>query len=147
MRHILIFIFTAISFAAGAQKYSFDNGAIAPFSATKAQLNIVQAPYKDGNAAMEWKWTNASVLKVDYAVTHKNFRDGVIFWVYNENPTNNPLKAEYRDSNNKVQYTFEFGLNFKGWRICRIGSKYMTGLKLQSAGLKLHLVSPADVSQ
>lgn len=147
MRHILIFIFTAISFIAGAQNFSFDKGTITPFSATNAQLNIVQAPYKDGSAAMEWKWTNASVLKVDYAVTHKNFRDGVIFWIYNENPTNNPLKAEYRDANNTVQYAFEFGLNFKGWRICRIGSKYMTGPKQQSAGLKLHLVSPAGVSQ
>jgi hypothetical protein len=60
MRTFIIFIFAAISFAAEAQNFSFDSGTTSP----------LQAPYKDGNAALEWKWTSASVLKIDYAVTN-----------------------------------------------------------------------------
>lgn len=146
MRSTFFLCFSLFSFLLSAQNFSFEGGTYAPFSATNAEMSIVKAPYKDGANALEWKWAAASELKVDYAVTHKNFRDGVIFWIYNENPSANPLKAEYRDTNNKVQYSFEFGLSFKGWRICRIGSKYMKGAKQVSNNLKLHLLSPAGVS-
>ncbi len=146
MRPTLILFFSLFSFLLSAQNYSFEGGTYAPFSATNAELSLVQAPYKDGINALEWKWTAMSELKVDYAVTHKNFRDGVIFWIYNEIPSTNPLKAAYRDANNNVQYSFEFGLNYKGWRICRIGSKYMKGSKQVSSNLKLHLLSPTGVS-
>lgn len=132
------------------QQYGFETGTVTPFrvtDATKASLNLVQAPYKDGANSLCWQWTNPSVLVVDYEVTHKNFRDGVIFWVYNEQPRQTPLRAEYRDRSNVVRYSFEFGLNFTGWRICRIGSKYMDGNKQVSSGLKLHLISPANVTQ
>ena len=142
MRTIFILFFSLLSFLLSAQNYSFDVGTYAPFSATNAELTLVQAPFKDGKSALEWKWNSASELKVDYAVTHNNFRDGLICWIYNEIPTDKPLKAEYRDSNNKEQYSFEFGLNYTGWRICRIGSKYMKGPKQTSNNLRLHLISP-----
>lgn len=146
MRSISLFLLTSFSVWLCAQSFSFEQGTIAPFSATHAQLSLVPTVYKDGNTAMLWEWEDASELKVDYAVTHKNFRDGVIFWVYNENPSEQPLRANYRDANNKTQYSFEFGLNFKGWRICRIGSKYMKGTKQTSDNLKLYLLSPQGMS-
>ena len=133
-----------------SQQYGFETGTVTPFrvtDASKASLSLAQAPYKEGANSLCWQWTNPSVLVVDYEVTHKNFRDGVIFWVYNEQPRQTPLRAEYRDRSNVVRYSFEFGLNFTGWRICRIGSKYMDGNKQVSSGLKLHLISPANVTQ
>jgi chondroitin-sulfate-ABC endolyase/exolyase len=145
----LIGLFFSVSVLYG-QNYSFETGTTTPFRVadpSKAALNIVQAPYKDGAASLSWQWTAPSVLIADVEVTHKNFRDGVIFWVYNEQPRLTPLRGEYRDRSNVVRYTFEFGLNFSGWRICRIGSKYMSGNKQVTSGLKLHLNTPLNVNQ
>lgn len=141
-----VMLFTLIN----AQQYSFDAGTTAPFTAVepaKSRLSLVDAPYKDGNSALEWSWTSATSLLVDYQVTLKNFRDGVIFWVYNETPVSTPLTAEFRDGNNQVRYTFSFGLNYSGWRICRIGSRYMSGNKSVSTNLKLYLKTPTGINQ
>lgn len=133
-----------------AQQFSFESGTVVPFQATessKSQLSIVHAPYKDGNAALQWNWTATTSMMIDYQITLKNFRDGVVFWVYNEAPRTTPMRGEFRDVNNNVRYYFDFGLNFTGWRICRIGSRYMLGNKSVSANLKLHLLTPAGVNQ
>ncbi|MCE1155431.1 MAG: hypothetical protein LWW91_04805 [Bacteroidales bacterium] len=130
-----------------AQQYGFEPGASHPFRAGDAgsSLAVVTAPYKEGSASLRWSWTAPSALVCDYTVAHSNFRDGVIFWVYNERPAGSPLRIEYRDAAGQVQYQFEFGLNYTGWRICRIGSKYMKGPKKVRTGLKMHLLSPATV--
>lgn len=148
-----LYIFTllaVISSVLYAQQYNFDTGTVAPFQPAesgKAQLSIVNAPYKDGNAALQWDWTAPTSLVIDYQFTLNNFRNGVIFWVYNEIPRTNSLIGEFRDASNNVRYYFNFGLNFKGWRICRIGSRYMSGNKSVSSNLKLHLLTPSGVSQ
>lgn len=145
-----IFFLLLVSLSLFAQQYSFDSGTVAPFQPAesgKSQLSIVNVPYKDGNAALKWNWTAPTAIVIDYQVTLKNFRDGVIFWVYNEVPRTTPLIGEFRDASNNVRYTFNFGLNFKGWRICRIGSRYMSGNKSVSTNLKLHLLTPSGVSQ
>lgn len=133
-----------------AQQFSFDNASMQPFVAVepaKSTLSIVDAPYKDGNASLQWQWSAPTSLLVDQNITLRNFRDGVIFWVYNEVPTQQNLVGEFRDANQQVRYHFSFGLNFKGWRICRIGSRYMLGNKAVSANLKLYLKTPVNVNQ
>jgi chondroitin-sulfate-ABC endolyase/exolyase len=108
---------------------------------------LVTAPYKNGTNSLRWSWTSsATTLQVNYSVSAANWRDGVIFWVYNETPTTTPLRCEYRSTSGAVQYYFNFGLNFTGWRICRIGTAYMSGNKSISSGLKLYMVSPSGVS-
>ncbi|GAB1415070.1 chondroitinase family polysaccharide lyase [Paludibacter sp.] len=132
-----------------SQKFDFDSGVVTPFQTVEPSgtvLSLVSAPFKDGSHALEWVWTAQSTLLIDYSVNLKNFRDGVIFWVYNDKPGNAPLVCEFRDVNNNVRYYFNFGLNFKGWRICRIGSKYMLGNKGVSSNLKLYIKSPEGVS-
>ncbi|MDD2284590.1 MAG: chondroitinase family polysaccharide lyase [Paludibacter sp.] len=144
------FLFLVFLGVLNAQQYSFDSGSMAPFQPAepaKAQLSLVNVPYKNGNAALQWNWTAPTSLMIDYQVTLKNFRDGVIFWVYNETPGTTPLRGEFRDTNNNVRYYFNFGMNFSGWRICRIGSRYMLGNKSVSANLKLHLLTPSGVNQ
>lgn len=132
------------------QSYGFDDGEIAPFQLTvpsKGQLALVNSPYKNGNASLKWTWTAPSELVVENHITLRNFRDGVIFWVYNEIPSLQSLKGEFRDATGNVQYYFEFGLDYSGWRICRIGSRYMSGNKSNSANLKLFLISPQGHQQ
>lgn len=149
MKFTYIILSFFVSAIVAAQSYSFENQSISPFvmsNSSVAQLNIVQAPYKDGANSLEWSWTSPTELVVDYALTLKNFRDGVIFWVYNPSPIADPMRVEFRDANSKVQYYFDFGLNFSGWRICRIGSKYMLGEKSVSSNLKMTLKTPAGVN-
>lgn len=111
-------------------------------------LQLVAAPYKDGSHSLQWDWTQASsVLRFDEARTLQVWRDGVIFWVYNQTPYENPLRCEFRDTDGNVQYYFDFNLNFKGWRICRIGTKYMKGDKKVRTNLKLYLTSPEGIAE
>jgi chondroitin-sulfate-ABC endolyase/exolyase len=148
---LFIFIFWGVVFPTlQAQQFSFESGTAAPFQATepaKSQLSVVNTPFKDGSAALMWGWTASTSMMIDHQITLRNFRDGVIFWVYNETPRMTPLRGEFRDGNNNVRYHFEFGLNFSGWRICRIGSRYMLGNKSVSSNLKLHLLTPSGVNQ
>lgn len=134
--------------SANSQQYGFEPGSSHPFRVGDAGsvIQLVNAPYKEGVQSMQWVWTAPSRLICDYTVTHNNFRDGVIFWVYNDTPLQQPLRVEYRDANNQLQYYFNFGLNYSGWRICRIGSKYMQGTKTIRTGLKLNLVTPQSVA-
>jgi chondroitin-sulfate-ABC endolyase/exolyase len=148
LKVFLLYIFVLLVPVAISQQYSFDSGTYSPFKAVetgKSQLSLVNAPYKDGNTALQWSWTASTSLMIDYQVTLKNFRDGVIFWVYNEIPRSTPLVGEFRDASNNVRYIFNFGLNFKGWRICRIGSRYMTGNKSVSSNLRLYLKTPSGI--
>ncbi len=133
---------------ANSQQYGFEPGSSHPFRVgdSGSAIQLVNAPYKEGIQSLRWSWTTTSRLVCDFTVTHTNFRDGVIFWVYNEMPLEQPLRVEYRDANNQLQYYFDFGLNYSGWRICRIGSKYMLGDKKVRTGLKLNLVTPASVN-
>ncbi len=151
MRIRLLIILIYISFSSlRAQQYSFENGSISPFSVLDpaiSNLQIVDVPYKDFKHALEWSWTYPNTIMVDYQVSFRNFRDGIIFWVYNENPTDSPLLCEFKDANNNTSYYFNFGLNFTGWRICRIGSKYMQGNKSTNNNLKLYISSPTQVNQ
>ncbi len=111
-------------------------------------LQLVTAPYKDGSHSLQWNWTQTSTeLLIDEARTLQVWRDGVIFWVYNPTPCENPLRCEFRDTDGNVQYYFDFNLNFKGWRICRIGSKYMKGDKKVRSNLKLYLTSPEGMAE
>ena len=111
-------------------------------------LQLVSAPYKDGAHSLQWSWTaSESVLRIDEARTLSVWRDGVIFWVYNQTPCDKPLHCEFRDTDGNAQYYFDFNLNFKGWRICRIGSMYMQGNKTVRSNLKLYLTSPEGVEE
>lgn len=150
LKLLIIILFVLVLPIAKGQQFSFDSGTVTPFQTTeptKAQLSLVNAPYKDGHAALQWNWTAMTSVLIDYQITLRNFRDGVIFWVYNETPRTTPLRGEFRDGNNNVRYYFNFGLNFTGWRICRIGSRYMQGDKALSANLKLYLNTPSGVNQ
>jgi chondroitin-sulfate-ABC endolyase/exolyase len=151
MKQTSIFILLLLLYSTiQAQHYSFETGTAAPFQATDpglSQLSVVSAPYKDGSAALEWNWTAPTSLMIDTHINLRNFRDGVAFWVYNETPHPGKLTGEFRDTNNQVRYQFQFGLNYTGWRICRIGSRYMNGNKTISTNLKLHLLTPSGVDQ
>ena len=145
---ILFFLLTGF-YVCFAQSYSFDSGTTSPFqvSSGSGTVALVTAPYKNGTNSLRWSWTSsATTLQVNYSVSAANWRDGVIFWVYNETPTTTPLRCEYRSTSGAVQYYFNFGLNFTGWRICRIGTAYMSGNKSISSGLKLYMVSPSGVA-
>lgn len=150
MRSLLltIVLMMMLLVSANSQQYGFEPGSSHPFRVgdSGSTIQLVNAPYKEGTQSLRWAWTAPSRLICDYTVTHNNFRDGVIFWVYNETPLQQPLRVEYRDADNQLQYYFDFGLNYSGWRICRIGSKYMKGEKKVRTGLKLNLVTPQSVS-
>lgn len=148
MRGISLFCMMLLMSPLSAQQYGFEPGTSHPFSGSDAGSSVTQsrAPYKDGSSSLCWSWSAPSALLCDYPVTHSNFRDGVIVWIYNEKATDTKLRIEYRDASGQVQYYFDFGMNYSGWRICRIGSKYMKGPKKVRTGLKMRILTPPDVA-
>jgi len=146
---LTLLLLLANLFVGYAQSYSFDSGSTSPFQVTSGtgSVALATAPYKDGTNSLCWTWTSsATVLQVNYSVTAGNWRDGIICWIYNETPSTAPLRCEYRSTSGAVQYYFDFGLNFTGWRICRIGTASMSGNKSINSGLKLYMVSPTGVA-
>ena len=146
---LTLLLLLANFFAGFAQSYSFDSGSTSPFQVMSGTgtVALATAPYKDGTNSLCWTWTSsATTLQVNYSVTAGNWRDGIICWIYNETPSTAPLRCEYRSTSGAVQYYFDFGLNFTGWRICRIGTASMSGNKSINSGLKLYMVSPTGVA-
>ena len=90
--------------------------------------------YKMGTQSMKWDWDNNSPL----LVTNENNmtasgsqgkeNGGVIAWIYNEEPQKDgKLTFTLRDTESPgtvAPYTWEFNLDFKGWRAMWICFKY-----------------------
>ena len=70
-------------------------------------------------------------------------------WVFNETPQSNPIVFQFRDANNIVQYTFDFHLNFTGWRAAWIAYSDMWtpggGKTSPQDVISMEIVSPENV--
>ena len=133
-----------------AQSFDFESSVLPARVTDAASGSVSQSAlrWKDGSKSLLWQWKKpAARLLIDEAVPFdmNNFRQGAIFWIYNETPVADVLKCRFVDAQQVVQYQFDFHLNFSGWRIARLGSIAMTGPKQVRTGLKLELQAPASL--
>ncbi len=87
-------------------------------------LTLSTKHYKHGKQSLKWNFKMGDYLTVteeeNMVEASKSQRGGLITWIYNEKTINEclvvKLGTKEQIKENNVPYSFEFFLNFKGWR-------------------------------
>lgn len=119
--------------------YSFEQGNTEGFkSDASSQLRIDNTHFIDGNHALEWQWTRGdATLRLDTPLPYKKeFRPpstpmnvASIFgaWIYNDTPHEHATLHFSFGSGGTERCSFNYGLNFKGWRLIAVKYDEMNG--------------------
>ena len=86
----------------------------------RGNIELSTEKFKDGKTSVKFNWngpvqlmfTNAS----DIEASMKADGGGMILWIYNTTPVNEPLIFKYHDWNGGVICQFNFNMDFTGWR-------------------------------
>ncbi|MBV7441138.1 T9SS type A sorting domain-containing protein [Weeksellaceae bacterium TAE3-ERU29] len=119
-----------------------------------SEVSISPKYYKDGQKSLLWEW-NQNQSKIIFsdqkiASSAKRFdkRAGIKVWIFNEKKNSSPLVFNFLDKSGKVQYTFDFNMNFTGWRAAWVAYSDMwtpNGGKTSSKAIEnLEIVSPKN---
>lgn len=132
---IFLTIFLAFLFSFGLQAqpkqfnhpsiFSFENGISPVQGDVHSQFSTTNNHFKHLNQSLVWKWSAPSAqwsIKQDigYKPHNPKSKDNsvatFVFWVYAKSPIKtDKLKVEFL-KNGRVCTSFEYGLNFTGWR-------------------------------
>lgn len=128
-----------------------ENSVPSGWSASLGTLSISSDHYKQGKQAIRWDWKIGDVLTINnpagMAQACATYKGGMMLWVYNPVPLSVPLCFDFLDASGTIQYTFQYQLNFKGWRACWIRFKEdMEGLKQNTALQKLKIKAPSGIA-
>lgn len=86
------------------------------------ELQLSREYFKDGKQSLLWSWsaeksslrfTDPGIRKVAESF---NRRGGLKLWIHSEEPLGNPLVFTFKDEEGNACYTFNFNMNFTGWR-------------------------------
>lgn len=122
-------------------------------SSQSSILSVSDAHYKKGNRSIEWAFNSGDTLFISQPdldpdkVTdfyHHTFK----LWVYNTVPAESEgLIFQFLDANGTIQYSFNFGLNYTGWRKILRSYRYdMQGAKTTSHLDQLRIIAPSSVT-
>lgn len=122
-RLLLVFLFVcwqSASCYAQIQTDICENSIPNNWKAINGSLSITTDHFKLGKQSVKWDWTSAekSMLKVENAAFKAvvaNPRSTFVVWIYNEIPVNDKLVFKF-GTKDKTVSSFDFNLNFKGWR-------------------------------
>ncbi len=128
-----------------------ENSVPSGWSAASGTLSVSSDHYKQGKQAIRWDWKTNDVLTINnpagMAQACATYKGGMMLWVYNQVPLSVPLRFDFLDAAGTIQYTFQYQLNFKGWRACWIRFKEdMDGLKQNTALQRLKINAPAGMA-
>jgi chondroitin-sulfate-ABC endolyase/exolyase len=91
----------------------------ANYTATSGTLSMSSDHYRLGAQSLRWDWVGGDTLKI----TGLNMVDAFTWglntfstWVHNETPLVDTIKFQFINPTNVVQFRFNYGLNFSGWR-------------------------------
>jgi hypothetical protein len=103
---------------------SFENGVPKNWVSEKTALKTSGKHYKLHLNSLQWdfepneKLTATEVFNMEEA--SQSSKGGLIMWIYNETPIDDTitvnLGTKEQIANNNVPYTFDFIMNYKGWR-------------------------------
>ena len=115
-----------------------------------ASLNMSSDHYKLGNKSLKWDWTQGSSLTVanppNMQMALNTYKGGLMLWVYNETPLDKNIRFQF-GKGNTVEYEFDYGINFKGWRACWIRfDEDMSGSKSRKDLDYMKIIAPSDVA-
>ena len=110
---------------------SFEGAVPDNWNAVSGNLEISDKHYKHEKTSLKWQWeAGGSLLATDEAnmdVASETEHGGIIAWVYNETPVKDKLtvnlctKSQISEGN--PAYTFDYYLDFEGWRALWIDFK------------------------
>ena len=109
------------SHAAINAQHSFE-GKLPPFLRVNGRgtVELSTEKFKDGNTAVKFNWNGPVQLMFtnsqDIEASMKADGGGMILWIYNTAPINEPLLFKYHDWNGGVICQFNFNMDFTGWR-------------------------------
>ncbi|WP_282126361.1 chondroitinase family polysaccharide lyase [Marinifilum flexuosum] len=133
-----------------AQYIGLENSVPAGWSTSSgSSLTMSDAHYKLGSQSVKWDWNQGAELNIsnppniNTAVT--TYKGGLMLWVYNETPVDRTIRFEF-GKGSSVDYYFDYGINFKGWRACWIRFKEdMSGPKSNQSLDYMKIIAPSDV--
>jgi chondroitin-sulfate-ABC endolyase/exolyase len=90
------------------------------WNAGKGNLQLSPKHFKSGHASIAWSWNEAGQAELEIRDTTllqvaDQARSTFVVWIYNENPVDDHLVFRFGNEKN-TSNSFQFGLNFKGWR-------------------------------
>lgn len=94
-------------------------------------ISLSKNHFKNGIQSLQWTWGNSSKLRVDepkyLESAGKNKDGGIKGWIYSEKPINDKITFSFGSKSDiesgEPRYTFDFNMNFKGWRAFSINFK------------------------
>ncbi|MBV7441659.1 hypothetical protein KRX57_09520 [Weeksellaceae bacterium TAE3-ERU29] len=142
-------LFSGITYA---QSFEGEN-TLTNIKADKAStLSISPKYFKDGQKSLLWQWTKPKATltftdeDISKSVEKFKNRGGVKIWIYNENPNKDHLTFNFKNQKGVTEYTFNFNLNFTGWRAAWIAYSDMwttSGGKTEKKDItSMEVVSP-----
>ncbi len=121
MSIILLCASMALGNAAINPQIDFEDG-IPSYAKVKGRATLEQSSekFKDGRSSAKFSWlgqaeltfSNASDIEASMTVNGA----GVIFWIYNTEPTEHPMRFTFWAADGREICHFDFGMNFRGWR-------------------------------
>lgn len=110
---------------------SFEGKVPENWKATNDKLEISNKHFKNNKHALKWNWDKGDKLVATHeenmVMAGKTEHGGIIAWVYNEKPIQDKMTVNLGTKDQIEQgnplYTFEFNLNFEGWRALWIDFK------------------------
>lgn len=109
------------SFAAINAQHSFEDK-LPTFVRVNGRGSVELSPekYKDGKTSMKFSWNGPAQLMFtnfgDIEASMKADGGGIIIWIYNTQPFQEPLLFKFHDWNGGVICSFEYHMNYTGWR-------------------------------
>ena len=130
MKKIFISFFVFIfSVSVYGIQYDFEDGVIPTTinDIQKGTLSVSSDHAKMGTKSLRWDWTATGALfrvndevNIPYAIKAFSNRGGLRMWIYSPKAMpGKSLQFIFRNKTVRV-YTFDFNLNFTGWRACWI---------------------------
>src|SRR5690625_3072506 len=94
----------------------------------ESELSINEERYQDSGGSLEWAFKEGNHLMIDSPVGYKNDQDNCTFgiWIYNNEPVDEHLLFEFK-AEGETKSSFEFNMNFKGWRTAWVPFADMDG--------------------
>lgn len=120
-KSIFLFLFGSLYISLNAQIYSFEKDVIpSGITSTNSLLSINNQVAKLGNKSLCWEWNAGSQLRLQNPdgldAASRSSSGGMIVWLYNTAPIDQMIKVSFLDKNEKVKFSQNIKLAFKGWR-------------------------------
>src|SRR5215217_7402338 len=117
---ILLICWQSVSTYAQMQTDICEGKVPSDWRSINGNISLSDTHFKIGKQSIKWDWTvgSKSIIKVEndaFKAVAQNPRSTFVVWVYNEVPLNDKLVFTFGDAN-QTACSFEFNLNFKGWR-------------------------------